>query len=161
LPLKLILIVLTIIRFKWFALRAPKQSKMAFSNQVISDQELERYSLPFPRGSTHTWTRDVERDYYLWGGLHGHPIIDGWQEGVFSLFVDGLEYGICLEPGFQGTDPNTGQVVVGWSRVLSVTPEPSFDDAERIQSILREALSVYGLDGGPGTPANVRVDVDF
>jgi len=88
-------------------------------------------------------------------------MVDCWLEGVFSLFVDGVEYGICLEPGFQGTDPNTGQVVMGWSRVLSVTPEPPFEEAERIESILKEALIVYGLDGVQETSAKVRVDVDF
>jgi hypothetical protein len=134
---------------------------MSFSNQVISDHDLEHYPLPFPRGCKRAWTRDEERDYYLWGGLHGNPMVDCWLEGVFSLFVDGVEYGICLEPGFQGTDPNTGQVVMGWSRVLSVTPEPPFEEAERIESILKEALIVYGLDGVQETSAKVRVDVDF
>jgi len=134
---------------------------MSFSNQEISDLDLKRYPLPFPRGSKRTWTRDEERDYYLWGGLNGNPMLDGWLEGVFTLFVDGVEYGICLEPGFQGTDPKTGQVVMGWSRGLSVTPEPPFEEGERIESILKEALIVYGLDGVQETSAKVRVDVDF
>ena len=64
---------------------------MSFSNQVISDLDLKRYTLPFPRGSKRTWTRDEEGDYYLWGGLQGNPMLDGWLEGVFTSNSSGCD----------------------------------------------------------------------
>lgn len=134
---------------------------MAFTNQVITDDDLDRYGLPFPKGSSPRWTRDVDRDYYLWGGLWGHADGECWQEGCFSLYVDGVEYSICIEPGYQGRDGRMGTYVMGWNRLLSMEPEPPFEEADRIQSILREALVAYGFNGTDSAASQVKVLVDF
>jgi len=42
---------------------------MTFVNEVVSDEDIDRYGLPFEKGSGRYWTRDAERDFYLWGGM--------------------------------------------------------------------------------------------
>ncbi|MFM1800044.1 MAG: hypothetical protein RLZZ117_2322, partial [Cyanobacteriota bacterium] len=54
---------------------------MAFTNEVVSDADIDRYDLPFQKGEGRWWTRDAERDYYLWGGLSGNPAYGTELEG--------------------------------------------------------------------------------
>ncbi len=46
---------------------------MAFVNEVVSDADIDKYGLPFKKGSGRYWTRDADRDMYLWGGKGGNP----------------------------------------------------------------------------------------
>lgn len=134
---------------------------MPFANQVLSDDDIERYGLPFSKGSSCHWTRDAERDYFLWGGLIGNPAFDDWQEGDFVLYVDGIEYHVMLEPGLNGLDSSSGTYVVHWSRILSINPEPDIGDSDHILEILAEALVAYGVNGSAAITSNVRVEVVF
>ncbi len=53
---------------------------MAFVNEVVSDEDIARYNLPFKPGAGRYWTRDKENDCYLWGGRFPQGTL-----GVISL----------------------------------------------------------------------------
>ncbi|MFN7678157.1 MAG: hypothetical protein ACK5QW_06110 [Cyanobacteriota bacterium] len=120
---------------------------MAFKNEVVSDEDIDRYHLPFPKGEGRWWTRDAERDYYLWGGLTGNRAFDPEQEGKFFLYTGGFVYHVALRPGERREDPSSGQVILRWNELLSLRPEASGGDKNRVLDVLREALVVYGSDG--------------
>ena len=121
---------------------------MAFINEVVSDADIDRYNIPFRKGDQLWWTRDAERDYYLWGGLDGNLAYDDFQEGHFNLYVDGAVHGIKLQPGEFSKSIKDVPYIVCWDKVLRIIPEPESPEQElQLIIILKEALSVYGFDG--------------
>ncbi|MFN9545511.1 MAG: hypothetical protein ACK6AD_00350 [Cyanobacteriota bacterium] len=134
---------------------------MAFNNEVVSDADIDRYNLPFQKGGLRWWTRDAERDYYLWGGLSGNPAFDDVLEGRFYLFVDGQIYGFILRPGKFNTSVTSIPFVVRWEKVQYIIPEPkSHRKSKKLISILKEALTVYGLHGERSV-RNIYTRVEF
>lgn len=121
---------------------------MAFKNEVVSDADIDRYKLPFPKGEGRWWTRDVERDYYLWGGLVGNLAYDEMQEGRFNLYVDGVLYWVKLHPGNGSRSLSETPYIVEWKSIGRIQP-PIADGDRQLQVIdtLKEALVVYGYDG--------------
>jgi hypothetical protein len=61
---------------------------MAFVNEVVSDADIDKYGLPFKKGSGRYWTRDAEKDMYLWGGKGGNPSFGEEIQGRFRLYLD-------------------------------------------------------------------------
>ena len=120
---------------------------MAFKNEVVSDADIDRYHLPFPKGGGRWWTRDAERDYYLWGGIRGNLAYEVEQEGIFCLYVDGQVFDINIQPGNQYEDNSTQETVFVWSRNMSIEPQPSTIALHKIISVLKEALTSFGSDG--------------
>ncbi|MEY4352926.1 MAG: hypothetical protein RLZZ609_1167 [Cyanobacteriota bacterium] len=120
---------------------------MAFKNEVVSDADIDRYKLPFPKGEGRWWTRDAERDYYLWGGLVGNLAYEETQEGWFYLFVHGKIYDICIEPSQPKKDDKAQETVFHWKNITSINPEPSGANREIVIGILKEALKCFGFDG--------------
>ena len=134
---------------------------MAFKNEVVSDADIDRYQLPFAKGEGRWWTRDAERDYYLWGGLSGNRAFDDVREGRFFLFVDGVVYFFLLSSGKNSESLKANPYIVHWKSILRVDPEILDERVERsIKETLKEALSVYGLYG-ENTRWPVRTKVLF
>ena len=129
-------------------LMSPASQTMAFKNEVVSDADIDRYNIPFRKGDRRWWTRDAERDYYLWGGLSGNLAYDDFQEGRFYLYVDGEVHGIKLQPGEFSKSLKDIPYIVCWESLLRIIPEPESPEREQqLISILKEALMVYGLYG--------------
>ena len=55
--------------FRPFPTKTLEGTQMAFVNEVVSDEDIAKYNLPFAPSTKCYWTRDKERDYYLWGGI--------------------------------------------------------------------------------------------
>lgn len=134
---------------------------MAFVNEVISDADIDRYQLPFPKGSGRYWTRDAERDYYLWGGLSGNPAFGDEIRGRFWLYLAGGIWNISIEPGEWSRKFTESPYRVSWISVSGMEPRPKSDlERRQVVNVLREALVVYGRDGQENRYTPV-VDVKF
>jgi hypothetical protein len=136
---------------------------MTFKNEVVTDADIERYKLPFNKGDRRWWTRDAERDYYLWGGLSGNLAFDREQEGWFSLYVDGVSHVIKLLPGRLSDDLTSDPYLVNWKGIIRIEPNPKSSwKKERLIRILKEALTAHGLTGeNDFWPKNCLVSFDF
>jgi hypothetical protein len=136
---------------------------MAFKNEVVSDADIDRYNLPFQKGDGRWWTRDAERDYYLWGGLSGNPAYGTEQEGWFYLYVEGQLYTFLLLPGEFSPSLKAIPYVVCWEQVLRILPDPTSLQHEKwLLSILKEALTEYGLNGeNTMWPVETKVKYNF
>jgi hypothetical protein len=121
---------------------------MAFVNEVVSDSDIEAYQLGLEKGKGHWWTRDKERDLYLWGGETGNPAFGDEIEGRFVLFISGrlIEFAISL--GQWSKNWHAKPYVVAWDKLLWVEPpDLAGIDRDLVISILKEALIAYGRDG--------------
>ena len=126
----------------------PAPQTMAFKNEVVSVSDIDRYNLPFQKGDGRWWTRDAERDYYLWGGISGNLAYDTVQEGWFYLYVEKKVFTFLLLPGKFSTSMKTTPYMVRWDRIIRIIPEPdSAQQEKQLVVILKEALTVYGLHG--------------
>lgn len=121
---------------------------MAFKNEVVSDEDIERYQLPFRKGGGRWWTRDVERDAYLWGGLTGNPAFDELQEGRFHFYFEGTDYWVKLLPEQSQKSRQDGTNAIRWAEVTRIEPgDLSEKERNQLLNTLKEALMIYGLDG--------------
>lgn len=121
---------------------------MPFVNEVVSDDDIDRYGLPFAKGRRQYWTRDKERDLYLWGGEGGNP---AWGEevvGEFHLFITGTLLRIRISLGEWSRDWTVKPYVVAWDQLLSIYPSDCGGrDRGEVITLLKEALIAYGRDG--------------
>ena len=130
---------------------------MGFINEVVSDADIDRYGLPFRKGSGRWWTRDRERDLYLWGGLSGNPAFDEPILGIFQLHLAGETYEVVLRPGAGSMNYSETPYVIAWESVIEINPSPgSSENREEILSVLRQGLVVYGEDGMENKYAPIR-----
>ncbi|MCS5698254.1 hypothetical protein NZK32_04255, partial [Cyanobium sp. FGCU-52] len=121
---------------------------MPFVNEVVSDEDIDRYGLPFEKGSGRYWTRDAERDFYLWGGKVGNPAFGIEFEGQFHLYAYGVDVLICLEPGAGSSRLSDRPFIVRWSRLKSISPSNCHGlGVNEALLIMKEALNVYGRNG--------------
>jgi hypothetical protein len=79
---------------------------VAFVNEVVSDADIDAYGLPFEKGKGHWWTRDKERDLYLWGGRGGNPLWDEEILGRFNLYIAGFKLRLAISLGQWSRDWN-------------------------------------------------------
>jgi hypothetical protein len=56
---------------------------MPFVNEQASDADIDAYDLTMEKGKGHWWTRDQDRDFYLWGGQSGSH---QWDEDIYGCF---------------------------------------------------------------------------
>ena len=70
---------------------------MAFVNEVVSDEDIARYNLPFKPGAGRYWTRDKENDCYLWGGISQDTLGVMSLEANFIFILKELLLDVCLE----------------------------------------------------------------
>ena len=129
--------------------RDPRRSNpMPFVNEQISDADIDAYGLTLEKGKGHWWTRDQERDFYLWGGCSGNP---AWGEDIhgrfhFSMLGTKLQLGISL--GHWSKNWHVKPYLVGWDQLLWIEPPDCGGlDREQVISVLKEALVAYGRDG--------------
>ncbi len=136
---------------------------MAFVNEVVSDEDIARYNLPFKPGDGRYWTRDRELDSYLWGGIIEDFSREYIPEGRFWLFIRNtlLDVSLNLESACGGS--SVVQPTIVWKEVSHIQP---FDlgglDMHEVLSVLRSALSVFGVDGEGGqSPLGPEVIFQF
>ncbi len=136
---------------------------MAFTNEVVSDADIDRYDLPFQKGEGRWWTRDAERDYYLWGGLSGNPAYGTELEGKFYLYVDGEIHLFILLLGQPAVQVGRQSCFRVWAAISRIVPElPTLIQEEKLVEILKEALQTYGIDGQDDAWTNdVKVEFRF
>jgi len=121
---------------------------MAFVNEVVSDYDIDKYGLPFAKGSGRYWTRDAERDMYLWGGKGGNPAFGEEIRGRFWLFLNHSLLRITLAPGKGSISFSESPFVISWESIYSINPPDLHGmKKEYVLSILKEALLAYGHDG--------------
>lgn len=121
---------------------------MPFVNEVVSDDDIDRYGLPFAKGGGQWWTRDQQRDLYLWGGESGNPARDEEVVGKFRFFMDGVLLRITLSFGEWSKDWTVKPYVVAWDKILSIDPADCGGlSKEMVISLFKEALVAYGRDG--------------
>ncbi len=121
---------------------------MAFKNEVVSDADIDRYNLPFQKGDGRWWTRDAERDYYLWGGLSGNPAYGTEQVGKFYLYFDGRIHLIVIALDKLLTGVSHSSYSRYWRAVERIVPDPiDLSHEASLLDVLKEALQVYGFDG--------------
>jgi hypothetical protein len=126
---------------------ATAHSTMTFKNEVVSDADIDRYKLPFPKGEGRWWTRDAERDYYLWGGLVGNLAYEETQEGRFHLYINGVEFKVFIQPASPFNTEESKETIFSWKKIEEIRPRTSKTESREIIQILKEALSCYGFDG--------------
>lgn len=122
-------------------------SIMGFVNEVVSDEDIDRYGLPFKKGSGRYWTRDAERNYYLWGGKKGNEAMGEDIEGRFNLFLDGKIFKISLLPGRGSMKYSEVPYIIAWDSIRYIDPPCSAEDLAHVIGILKEGLTAYGDDG--------------
>jgi hypothetical protein len=121
---------------------------MAFVNEVVSDADIDKYGLPFEKGSGRYWTRDAERDMYLWGGKGGNPAFGEEIEGRFFLYFDYKQFYLVLHPGEGSVSFLDSPYVINWDSVSQIQPTDLHGvSIELVLSTMKEALLVYGQDG--------------
>lgn len=121
---------------------------MPFVNEVVSDADIDAYGLGFRKGDGRWWTRDKERDFYLWGGRYDLPSFGEDVEGRFYMLVDGVKLKISLSLGEWSKNWQVIPFVVSWEKVRSIHPKDCGGlDPDRLIVILKEALNEYGYDG--------------
>jgi len=121
---------------------------MPFVNEVVSDDDIDRYNLPFAKGGGQWWTRDQERDLYLWGGESGNPARDEDIVGRFHFYIHGIHLKITIELGEWSKDWSVKPYVVAWEKILHLEP-PELGGLKQAYALnlLKEALAAYGADG--------------
>lgn len=122
---------------------------MAFVNEVVSDEDIAKYKLPFKPGAGRYWTRDKERDCYLWGGIIENFAREYVPEGRFWFYLHGTHFDVSLNVvilGKGGAREVSSQVV--WKEVSHIQPwDLAGLDENEFLSVLKEALLAYGRDG--------------
>jgi len=121
---------------------------MAFVNEIISDADIDAYGLAQKKGMGHWWTRDRERDLYLWGGVGGNPLWDQEIMGRFHMYISGgtLRIGIAL--GQWSQNWHVRPYVIVWGSLDWIEPADCGElERQQVIDLLKEALIVYGRDG--------------
>jgi hypothetical protein len=121
---------------------------MPFVNEQVTDAEIDAYGLSLEKGKGHWWTRDRQRDFFLWGGECGNPARGQELHGRFRLYIAGtkLELGISL--GHWSKNWHVKPYQVGWVQLLWLDPSGCGGlDRGQVIGVLKEALVAYGRNG--------------
>ena len=126
---------------------------MGFVNEVVSDEDIARYNLPFKPGDGRYWTRDKELDCYLWGGIIENFSREYVPEGRFWLFMRDTLLDISLNVDNVSSDSRVICPRIVWKEVSHIQPSDLGGlDMHEVLSVLRSALTVFGLDGEGSRP---------
>ena len=121
---------------------------VAFVNEVVPEADIDAYGLPFEKGTGHWWTRDKERDLFLWGGRGGNPLWDQEIRGRFYFFISGVIIQLVISLGKWSDDWHARPYIVDWGRIISMDPQGCADfSKEQLIDLIKEALVAYGRDG--------------
>lgn len=134
---------------RWLSAAYPTATRpMAFMNEVVSDADIDAYGLGLEKGKGHWWTRDKERDLYLWGGESGNPAFGEEIEGRFEIFLSGRLIRIAISLGQWSANWHVKPYVVDWDQLLWIEPSDCAGlDRDLVITVLKEALIAYGRDG--------------
>jgi hypothetical protein len=131
---------------------------MPFVNEVVSDDDIDRYGLGFPKGDGQYWTRDKDRDIYLWGGRSGNPAFDEDIEGRFHFYIAGTRLQISLSLGEWSKNWFVKPYVVAWNDLIGIYPSDCGGlDRTEVIGLLKEALVVYGRNGSDNKNTPERI----
>lgn len=121
---------------------------MAFVNEVVSDEDIVKYNLPFALSSKCYWTRDSARDLFLWGEISEDPARGYLPEGRFTLSVESRLLSFVLSRGDGSTSFRDDPYQIVWKAIIRVQPDDFAGlDSLAVISLLKEALRCYGYDG--------------
>ncbi|MEB3169293.1 MAG: hypothetical protein VKK97_11270 [Synechococcaceae cyanobacterium] len=121
---------------------------MPFINELVTDADIDDYGLPFEKGLLHYWTHDRANRRYLWGGMAGNPAYDDFQEGRFWLYTNNRLHYIVIEPGEFSKSYKESPYRVEWKRIIDIVTYPgNIEVSKGVLDELKEALTVYGVDG--------------
>jgi hypothetical protein len=130
---------------------------MAFVNEVVSDADIDKYKLPFAKGGGRYWTRDAERDFYLWGGRYGNPAFGEVILGSFDLYMHGKLLRFKIVPGVGSMKYSDSPYLICWKGISRVDPADLCGlERDFVYTVLKDSLRVYGEDGRENTFAPVR-----
>ncbi len=122
--------------------------QMTFVNEVVSDEDIARYNLPFKPGDGRYWTRDRELDCYLWGGIMQSYAFGCDPEGQFDFYLQGALLRVFLNMGKGSESFKDSPYRIVWQEVSHIQP---FDlgglEKRVVFSTLKSALVAYGFDG--------------
>jgi hypothetical protein len=137
------------------------ENHMAFLNEVVSDEDIAKYNLPFKPGAGRYWTRDRERDCYLWGGIIENFARDYVPEGRFWFYFHQICFDVSLSVAIFPSSSGKDSFQVLWDEVAHIQPwnQVGLDEREFL-SVLKDALLVFGRDGENDLPTE-RLAVKF
>lgn len=131
---------------------------MAFVNELIPNENIDKYKIPLHKNNDEYWTYDKERDIYLWGGRGGNPAYGFEIVGKFDLCINEKLFKIALGPGDGSKSFSESPYYVVWDSIIQVKPENLHGLSEDyVVSVLKEALEVYGRDGGLNSHTPIRI----
>jgi hypothetical protein len=131
---------------------------MAFVNELISNENIDKYKIPLHKDNDEYWTFDKERNIYLWGGRGGNPAYGFEIVGKFDLSVDGKLFKITIEPGDGSKNFTASPYYVVWNSIIAIEPRDlNGMNVTQVILILKEALDIYGRDGRLNNYTPVRV----
>lgn len=121
---------------------------MPFVNEIVSDEDIDKYDPGFAKGRGNWWTRDKERDFYLWGGCTDFESFGEYIEGHFFLLINGLKYEVSILRGEWSRNWHVKPYVIVWDKIRWIKPEDYGGiSKDFVISVIKEALVAYGRDG--------------
>jgi hypothetical protein len=137
--------------------------QMAFVNEVVSDEDIVRYKLPFKPGAGRCWTRDKENDCYLWGGISAGYARGYQPRGEFHFYLRGVLLDVSVEISQNDQEFFEDPDAVNWRRVQLIRPLDLGGLAYvEVVEKLRQALLAFGTEGRVGTSTSAdKVRIEF
>ena len=131
---------------------------MAFVNEYISDEDVEKYGIAQLREELHfyhatreqwSWTRDRERDAYL---VKVHHLGRDLEPEDWLLYERGRYYAVMLHrAGGSNTLVERPYRILwhfdGFSERRNRCPVPPKEEQPHVIQLLKEGLTAYGLNG--------------
>jgi hypothetical protein len=94
------------------------------------------------------WTRDAERDVYLWGGLSGNPAHGEDINGEFYFHIDGQTLYFVIRPSAGSIKFSESPYRIVWASITYVKPSNYGGlHKDRVIALLKDALTAYGRNG--------------
>ncbi len=149
--------------FRQFCFLAFDADQMAFVNEVVSDEDIAKYNLPFKPGAGRYWTRDKENDCYLWGGISAGYARGYQPRGEFHFYLRGVLLDVSVEISQNDQEFFEDPDAVNWRRVQLIRPL-DLGGLEYVEVVekLRQALFVFGTEGRVGTSTSAdKVRIEF
>lgn len=147
---------------------------MAFVNEFVSDLDVKKYELEnvkykysssliasgIPSSFKFDWVFDRERNIYLMKVRHGREEI--CNRTYWILNWDGCEFEIQIDLA-DGSSPNLNDspFVIVFDLVEIIPKEKNLIHDDKVISVLKEALTVYGYEGARRQVENTLVNFNF
>lgn len=127
---------------------------MPFINEYVSEENVKEYQLDelwlkytwkkeVPSYIQHHWTFDSEKNVFLKVANIGRE--EHSNRITFSLYIKGDLYDVILDKT-GSLSFSTQPYIVTWD-LVQITPSALIDKYEDLYTILKSALTVYGVSG--------------